>query len=191
MIPFRLLIDPGHGGEDPGARANGLAEKDINLAVANCLLDAAPMAWRCESTRMGDEHRTLKERYRGDHYDLVLALHCDVSHNTDVGHLSTYARAADLRAQLLGRAIEASAPYPLRPPRPDAQVAKADDWTRRAYNVLQRHPLPALLVEMGFLSRTDQALYLSSTEGPRQLARVLISVISDWSMQKGAGHGDA
>ncbi|MBX0310214.1 MAG: N-acetylmuramoyl-L-alanine amidase, partial [Sulfurihydrogenibium sp.] len=29
-----IVIDPGHGGHDPGAIANGLKEKDINLKVA-------------------------------------------------------------------------------------------------------------------------------------------------------------
>jgi len=30
---MRVVIDPGHGGSDPGAAANGLVEKDLNLQV--------------------------------------------------------------------------------------------------------------------------------------------------------------
>lgn len=33
-MPKKICIDPGHGGYDPGAMANGLVEKDLNLAVA-------------------------------------------------------------------------------------------------------------------------------------------------------------
>ena len=29
-----VLLDPGHGGYDPGAVANGLREKDLNLKLA-------------------------------------------------------------------------------------------------------------------------------------------------------------
>ncbi|MFT6111226.1 MAG: N-acetylmuramoyl-L-alanine amidase, partial [Planctomycetota bacterium] len=29
----RVVIDPGHGGTDPGAIGNGIVEKEINLAV--------------------------------------------------------------------------------------------------------------------------------------------------------------
>lgn len=37
---FRILIDPGHGGKDPGAVKKGSAkEKDLNLAVAKLLYD--------------------------------------------------------------------------------------------------------------------------------------------------------
>jgi len=32
-----IVIDPGHGGKDPGAIANGLREKDVNLKIAKKL----------------------------------------------------------------------------------------------------------------------------------------------------------
>ena len=34
MIEVKIFIDVGHGGTDPGACANGLTEKNINLTVA-------------------------------------------------------------------------------------------------------------------------------------------------------------
>lgn len=33
MATKTILIDPGHGGTDPGAQGNGIREKDLNLAV--------------------------------------------------------------------------------------------------------------------------------------------------------------
>ena len=35
----KIFIGVGHGGADPGARANGLVEKDVNLAVALAMRD--------------------------------------------------------------------------------------------------------------------------------------------------------
>lgn len=35
--PLVIVIDPGHGGSDPGAVKNGLVEKDLNLKVAHYL----------------------------------------------------------------------------------------------------------------------------------------------------------
>ena len=36
-MPYTLVIDPGHGGKDPGAVGSGAKEKNINLAVALAL----------------------------------------------------------------------------------------------------------------------------------------------------------
>lgn len=62
---MRIAIDPGHGGRDPGAVANGLREKDINLHVG------LGVAYRLETEyedvevlrlRIGDETVSLRER---------------------------------------------------------------------------------------------------------------------------------
>ena len=37
MVFIRLVIDPGHGGKDPGAVGNGLLEKNINLEISKRL----------------------------------------------------------------------------------------------------------------------------------------------------------
>ena len=29
-----IVIDPGHGGDDPGAVGNGIIEKDLNLIIS-------------------------------------------------------------------------------------------------------------------------------------------------------------
>ena len=34
-----IVIDPGHGGSDPGALGNGLKEKDLNLLISNYMYD--------------------------------------------------------------------------------------------------------------------------------------------------------
>ncbi len=34
MQPFRIAIDPGHGGRDPGAVAGDIYEKDLNLNLS-------------------------------------------------------------------------------------------------------------------------------------------------------------
>ena len=31
MNNYRIVIDPGHGGEDPGASGNGIIEKNLTL----------------------------------------------------------------------------------------------------------------------------------------------------------------
>lgn len=35
----KIVIDPGHGGEDPGTSANGIVEKDYTLKISQYMAD--------------------------------------------------------------------------------------------------------------------------------------------------------
>ena len=58
-----VVIDPGHGGQDPGAVANSVREKDINLAIALKLESALKSKGiKVELTRKTDVYLKLAER---------------------------------------------------------------------------------------------------------------------------------
>lgn len=77
----KIVIDPGHGGRDPGATSGGLAEKDFNLDI--CLRLAEKMAvYQAEIllTRVDDTYVSLKERTdRANSFqaDFFLSIHCN------------------------------------------------------------------------------------------------------------------
>ncbi len=60
----RIVIDPGHGGKDPGAMAFGLKEKDIVIKVAHHLKKILKNKYKYEVllTRTGDTYLPLEER---------------------------------------------------------------------------------------------------------------------------------
>src|SRR5690606_1224957 len=51
----KIYIDPGHGGNDPGAVANGLREKDLNLKIAKYMRDYLLNNYTGVSVRMSRE----------------------------------------------------------------------------------------------------------------------------------------
>jgi len=77
-----VLIDPGHGGEDPGAVGKRTYEKHVVLAIAKRLkarLDARP-GLRAELTRSGDYYIPLRKRTRvarDRRADLFVSIHAD------------------------------------------------------------------------------------------------------------------
>ncbi|MCF7936583.1 MAG: N-acetylmuramoyl-L-alanine amidase [Synergistales bacterium] len=61
--PPLVVIDPGHGGKDPGAVANGILEKDLNLAVSRKLATLLKqLGLRVHLTRNSDTYLKLGER---------------------------------------------------------------------------------------------------------------------------------
>ena len=58
-----IVIDPGHGGKDPGASANGVTEKNVNLAIGLEMQNIlAARGYRVVMTRNSDTYPTLQDR---------------------------------------------------------------------------------------------------------------------------------
>lgn len=93
--PFTVVIDPGHGGSDPGAIRNGIQEKDIVLAVSlemARLIDSLP-GYRAVLTRKGDHYPTLGRRVElasEQDGDLFLSIHCNTNRNTKLTGMEVY-----------------------------------------------------------------------------------------------------
>lgn len=95
-----IVIDPGHGGHDPGAVGpTKLKEKDVNLAVAKALkkkLDLAGSSFgvsRVILTREDDRFIPLEERpaiAKKEKADLFISIHCNAAKNRDARGIETY-----------------------------------------------------------------------------------------------------
>jgi N-acetylmuramoyl-L-alanine amidase len=91
----RIVIDPGHGGHDPGAEANGVSEADLVLDVAlrlEKLLQKTPDL-EVVLTRRTDEFVPLEERTaiaNREGADLFLSIHDNASTNTHASGVETY-----------------------------------------------------------------------------------------------------
>lgn len=89
-----IVIDPGHGGKDPGAINNGVKEKNFNLDIAKRLgavLKAA--GYTVYYTRTTDKYVGLYERTdiaRKYNADLFISLHANSSVNANAEGFETY-----------------------------------------------------------------------------------------------------
>ena len=91
----RIVIDPGHGGHDPGAKARGLTEADLTLDVALRLekLLAKESGVEVVLTRRTDAYVPLEERTamaNRSGADLFLSIHANASKVAAARGIETY-----------------------------------------------------------------------------------------------------
>jgi N-acetylmuramoyl-L-alanine amidase len=104
-----IVIDPGHGGIDPGALGSDTMEKNITLAVAKQLQKTllATGRFRVALTRDKDVFIPLRDRFkiaRDKGADLFISLHADSNPGTQARGASVYTlsdKASDAEAEAL------------------------------------------------------------------------------------------
>lgn len=91
----KIVIDPGHGGKDPGAMAYDLKEKDIVLKVSKKIAKILKSSYRYEValTRTKDVYIALEERTaiaNTQNSDLFISIHVNAHPDKTIGGIETY-----------------------------------------------------------------------------------------------------
>ena len=108
---FIVVIDPGHGGKDPGAiGVNGTFEKDINLLFAKIIKSVlSSNNIKVKLTRIDDRYLYLRERINFAEKakaDLFISIHADASKNRNASGFSIFSlsnKASDNEARELAQ----------------------------------------------------------------------------------------
>jgi len=89
-----IVIDPGHGGRDPGSSHNKLREKDMNLDIAKRLANVLKgSGYKVFLTRTDDRYISLRERTniaRKHNADLFVSIHANANKKPSVTGFETY-----------------------------------------------------------------------------------------------------
>jgi N-acetylmuramoyl-L-alanine amidase len=107
----RVVIDPGHGGQDPGAvGSSGLQEKEVTLDIAHRVAPvlARELGVTTLLTRDSDDFVPLEERtLRANAFaaDLFISIHCNSAESKDARGIETYILKAS--GEPLARALAA------------------------------------------------------------------------------------
>ncbi len=143
---FVVLIDPGHGGEDPGS----LDEKSINLEIANQLIELSKISdIRIVSTRDSDEYLSLNDRVKMIDKikpDLLLSLHCNASGISEQKGVEGYYSPKNLYDKVSKSYIEILVQKQLE--------NESDNGNIKSVNfiILKDPKVPSVLLELGFLT---------------------------------------
>ena len=147
---IRLVLDPGHGGSDPGAMVDSDQEKDITLAVALLVREqlAEQEGLEIVMTREEDTYPTLTDRSdlaNEQNADLFVSIHVNALENNDTyeGIITFYhpdKRSDRSLAQIIQKNITAA-------------TGGTDRGVQTGnYAVLRETGMPAVLIETGFIT---------------------------------------
>jgi N-acetylmuramoyl-L-alanine amidase len=176
-----VVIDAGHGGQDPGTIGiGGLREKDLVLPVA---LDVAELLRKegieVKMTRDSDYFVTLEGRTDIANQikaDLFVSIHANAINlsRPDINGLETYYYQSGRRlAEVIHWSILND---------PDIEIN--DRSIRRArFYVLRHSAMPAVLVEIGFVTGAEDAPRLRDPEHRRNLAEAIARGVIEYIKQ--------
>jgi N-acetylmuramoyl-L-alanine amidase len=164
-----VLIDPGHGGKDPGAIGLGsLREKDVILPISKRIAQVLQQnGVQVVMTRDSDYFVTLPGRVQlaeRANADVFVSIHANAvgPGRSDVSGLETYYYESGLG---LARAVHNSILQ---------NVNVRDRGVRRArFYVLRKSSMPSILVETGYLTGRDDNAKLRTSAYQNQMAEAI------------------
>ena len=181
-----IILDAGHGGEDPGAVSDysGLREKDVNLnivmLVKNLLeKDNYKVILTREADRLeyGDEAKTILQKRKEDltrrkkiideaGADIALSVHLNKFPQTKYHGAQTFFPPNSPESQKLANEVQSSIRLNVDNANDRAALVKKDQIM-----ILKNVKTPTVIVECGFLSNADEEKLLGSEEYQNKIAR--------------------
>lgn len=219
-----VVIDPGHGGKDPGTQGHGMDEKDIVLDVAKILGGylEEKLGINVVYTRTDDRFIELRERGRIANEaegKLFISLHANAiegasargtetfflgQHKTEAarrvmerenrvvnmesnsGQYEALDEEKLVRYALMQSANMRQSEYlaALIEEQFEERVNRRSRGVKQAgFQVLWEASMPAVLIEMGFLTNSSEARFLASENGKVYLASAIFRAVRDYKRQ--------
>ena len=187
---MKVMIDAGHGGNDPGkVAADGSLEKDINLEIALCLGDYLEKkgmdVYYIRQKDMGlyspgstsKKSEDLKKRceiIEDIDPDITISIHQNSYQESYVKGAQVFYYSQSVQGKALAEALQEN--LRKNADRENTRKAKAND----SYYILKNTVSPTVIVECGFLSNPKEAEKLQESSYQEKLAEAIYHGICDF-----------
>lgn len=178
-----VVVDAGHGGEDSGAVANLILEKDINLQIALKLRDMlkasgieVKMIRESDISIYDTASGTIRERKVSDLKNrveivnsnknhILVSIHQNKFEQTQYSGAQMFYSTNNSKSQLLAESIRKSITGLIQPDnKRELKEGGSDIY------LLNNATVPAVIVECGFISNEEEAKNLSDEEYQKKMA---------------------
>lgn len=163
---YKVFIDAGHGGSDPGSISNGVEEADLNLAVAKLVKEKLnAKGIDVLMSRETDIFHSLGQRGEmSNNYDpdVFVSIHHNSASNTSAYGIETYYHSNKPQFKPLSDDIQENI---------IAQTSGKNRGVKKAnFSVLRTTYSPSSLVECGFVTNINEVNNLKNPEYQDKLA---------------------
>ena len=173
-----IIVDPGHGGFDPGKPGiTGLDEKDLNLKISlllrNYLEQAGAIVIMTRTTdddvdgMDGVKHKSkdmVQRKKLSEGGDILVSIHQNSFTQPSVHGAQTFYNSKSEEGKALAKSIQKSI----------KEVADLDNRreakSNTNYYVLKATDIPAVIIECGFLTNPEEEKKLNSESYQNQMA---------------------
>lgn len=171
-----IIIDPGHGGKDPGARSSmGIIEKDINLEIGlylkELLLNAGASVLL---TREKDVFISLDERVQmaeNKKADLYVSIHANaLPRDKNIRGTETYYWTPQSKG--FAKVVQENLVKEIGLPDRGVKTAR--------FVVIKNTTMPAILVEVGYLTNSEDENLLKDTSFRKKVAEGIFKGIKNY-----------
>ena len=177
--PFIVVIDPGHGGFDPGkVGCDGTLEKDINLAIALKLKEILEkekitvLMTREEDKAVGEGEEISKKQDMSSRVEFINASGADLAvsiHQNSFTEESSkgaqvFYHTSSVEGEVLAKRIQEEIKQTLQDG--NRRMEKADN----TYYMLKKTSCPLVIVECGFLSNYEETELLKDEAYQKKIA---------------------
>jgi N-acetylmuramoyl-L-alanine amidase len=182
---MKILLDPGHGGADPGAvnQAARINEKDLNLDVCLALGPLLESAGHVVLyTRTGDASISPSARLaliRKWQPNAFISVHCNSANNPQAHGIETIYR--DDYDRNLAICVQSELVAATHMNNRGIKCDGSPEYHRNLA-VLKDDETPAILVEIGFLSNTEDLRQMQNTQ---RIAQAIANGVQAWRAVNG------
>jgi N-acetylmuramoyl-L-alanine amidase len=188
---YSVMLDPGHGGYDPGAITNqGIYEKSINLQIAQKVKEMlGPSRIEVFLTREEDidyvpdgvKGKTTKKRIDLNHRidmakeanaEIFISLHVNATATGQESGSETFYHYQSESGKRLAELIQHEL---IKIPGMNHRIAKPGD-----FYIIKNTSMPAVIVEVGYLSSVKEQKKLQQSWYQEQLARAIAKGIANY-----------
>ena len=171
-----IVIDPGHGGDDPGAVVNFSDKHEADHTLTTALLvkkELEAMGAKVFLTRTNDSSVSLSERAdisNKNNADAFISIHFDSAEDSSLSGTTTYyfSEKSENLSQTVNKYLSRNLPL------------KNQGSRFQNFMVLRDNARPSILLELGYLNNQGDNKVISSEEYQQNIAKSIANALKEY-----------